>query len=315
MFKMSWKITVGKFILGMIESVEVVHSVELLSDTASIILPATAYNAALDIESKIKRGDTVTIQLGYDDNLIAEFEGYLESIKTDDGSLKLQCEDGLFQYRKSLANVELKNVTVSDVLNHVNKVIGGFTLSCDYYFKYDKFVINNATGYDVLKKIQEEAKPNIYLKGTVLHVHPQYSEIFGKASYDFAVNIESEELKYKRADERKVLVTMEYTGKDGKTKKIEFGDTGGERVDKNSGTTDINSIMLQAKQEYVSRVYEGYEGTFTGWLIPYCDAGYKASIRDKDYQVKDGTYYVLEVKTVFSKSGGVRTIKIGKKIS
>ena len=315
MFKMSWKITVGKFILGMIESVEVVHSVELLSDTASIILPATAYNAALDIESKIKRGDTVTIQLGYDDNLIAEFEGYLESIKTDDGSLKLQCEDGLFQYRKSLANVELKNVTVSDVLNHVNKVIGGFTLSCDYDFKYDKFVINNATGYDVLKKIQEEAKPNIYLKGTVLHVHPQYSEIFGKASYDFAVNIESEELKYKRADERKVLVTMEYTGKDGKTKKIEFGDTGGERVDKNSGTTDINSIMLQAKQEYVSRVYEGYEGTFTGWLIPYCDAGYKASIRDKDYQVKDGTYYVLEVKTAFSKSGGVRTIKIGKKIS
>jgi len=315
MFKMSWKITVGKFILGMIESVEVVHSVELLSDTASIILPATAYNAALDIESKIKRGDTVTIQLGYDDNLVTEFEGYLESIQTDDGSLKLQCEDGLFQYRKSLDNVELKNVTVSDVLNHVNKAIGDFSLSCDYDFKYDKFVINNATGYDVLKKIQEEAKPNIYLKGTVLHVHPQYSEIFGKAAYDFAVNIESEELKYKRADERKVLVTMEYTGKDGKTQKIEFGDTGGERVDKNSGTTDINSIMLQAKQEYVSRVYEGYEGTFTGWLIPYCDAGYKASIRDKEYPVKDGTYYVLEVKTVFSKSGGVRTIKIGKKIS
>jgi len=73
--------------------------------------------------------------------------------------------------------------------------------------------------------------------------------------------------------------------------------------------------MLQAKNEYVSRVYDGYEGTFTGWLVPYCDAGYQVKLVDEDYQDKTGNYYVLEVKTNFSKSGGVRTIKIGKKLS
>lgn len=314
MFDMNWKIKVGRFQLKMIESVEIVRSVEMLADTATITLPATAYNVALDIEDKIKRGDTVTIELGYDNVLQMEFNGYLNSISTDGGSLKFECEDGLFKYRKSLVNTELKNTSVNDVLNYVDSKIGGFTLKCDYEFKYDKFVINNATGYDVLKKIQEETKANIYLKGNVLHIHPQYSELFGAEKYDFSVNIESDDLKYKRADERKVMVTVEYTGKDGKTKKIEFGDTGGERVDVKGGTTDINSLMLKAKQEYVSRVYEGYEGTFTGWLIPFCDAGYKVDVIDKDYEKKNGTYYVLEVKVNFSKSGGSRTIKIGKKL-
>lgn len=313
---MCWKVTIGAYQLGMIESVEIVRSVELLSDTATITLPSAAFNKAFEINDKIKRGDAVKIELGYDDKLVTEFEGFLEQEpNTDNGSLILRCEDGLFQYRKSLENVVLKNCSVSDVLNHVNKAIGGFTLKCDYDFKYDKFVINNATGYDVLKKIQEEAKPNIYLKGNVLHVHPQYSEIFGKANYDFSKNIETADLKYRNAEDRKVLVTIEYNGKDGKLHKIEEGSTGGERVNLTGGTGDIKSLILQAKNEHVKRVYTGYEGTFDSWLVPYCDAGYQVKIVDLDYEYKTGVYYVLEVKTTFSKSGGARTVKIGKKLS
>lgn len=315
MYNMSWKVTVGKYQLMMIDSLEIIRSVEKLSDTATITLPATAYNAAIGIEGKIKRGDVVVIELGYNGGLYEEFNGYLNSIQTDNGSLILECEDGLFQYRKSLDNIELKGASVTDVLNHVNKAIGGFSLKCDYDFKYDKFVINNATGYDVLKKIQEEAKPNIYLKGKTLHVHPQYSELFGTADYDFARNIETEELKYRNADERKFMVVVESKAKDGKVIKVEAGTTGGDKMTINvSGVTDMVSLIKLAKEALATKVYTGYEGTFTGWLLPYCDAGYKVSIMDKDYEVKNGNYYVLEVKTNFSKSGGIRTIKLGKKL-
>lgn len=314
---MCWKVTIGAYQLGMIESIEIVRSVELLSDTATITLPSAVYNKAFEINDKIKRGDAVKIELGYDDKLEIEFEGYLkQEPNTDNGSLILECEDGLFQYRKSLDNVELKNASVSDVLNYVNVTIGGFSLKCDYDFKYDKFVINNATGYDVLKKIQEEAKPNIYLKGNVLHVHPQYSEIFGKATYDFSKNIETAELKYMRAEDRKFLVTVESKGKDGKVIKAEFGTTGGDKMTINvSGVTDMDSLKKLAEEALKTKVYTGYEGTFDGWLVPYCDAGYQIRIVDADYEYKTGEYYVLEVKTVFSKQGGVRTIKIGKKLS
>ena len=317
MFKMSWKVTIGAYQLGMIESIEIIRSVELLSDTATITLPSSVFNKAFEINDKLKRGDAVEILFGYDGGLYSEFEGYLEQEpNTDNGSLVLKCEDGLFQYRKSLDNIELKNVSVSDVLNYVNSKIGGFTLSCDYDFKYDKFVINNATGYDVLKKIQEEAKPNIYLKGTVLHVHPQYSEIFGKANYDFSKNIETAELKYLKAEDRKFMVTVESKGKDGKVIKTEFGTTGGDKMNINvSGVTDMASLKKIAEEALKAKSYTGYEGTFDTWLVPYCDAGYQVKIVDEDYEYKTGSYYVLEVKTNFSKSGGVRTIKIGKKLS
>jgi hypothetical protein len=123
------------------------------------------------------------------------------------------------------------------------------------------------------------------------------------------------DLKYKKKENRKVKVTIEYTGSDGKTKKYEFGDMGGESVTKKTSTTDQKSIKLLAEQEYESKSYDGYEGSFQGWLIPYCDAGYKVTITDQDYEYKNGTYYVLEVETNFSQQGGARKITLGKIIA
>lgn len=318
MLDMSWHITIGSYELRMMEKVEITHSVEMLSDTAKIILPATAYNATIDVEAKIKRGDAVTIKLGYDGKLITEFEGFLESITTDGGSLILNCEDGLFQYRKKLPNKELVNASVKDILAYVHETIKGFNVSCDYDFSYEKFVISNATGYDVLKKIQEEAKPNIYVKGAVLHIHPQYIEIFGSAVYDFAKNIDADgcDLKYRLETERKFMVTVESKGSDGKTIKVEEGTTGGDSITlKISGVTNEASMRKLAKQALLQKTYTGYEGTFTAWLIPYCDAGYDVMIVDADYPEKNGHYYVIEVKVEFSSAGGKRIIKLGKKLS
>ena len=319
---MNWKISIGNYDLKMIESVNVKRSVESLVDSATITLPATVFNKALNVDEKVKRGDEVNIELGYDDNLVTEFEGYVESISTDGGSLVINCEDGIFLYRVAIPDKQFANVKVKDILDYVNSEVGKkqgkkFSLKCDYDFSYDKFVIKNANGYDVLKKIQEEAKPNIYLKGEELHIHPQYAEIFGEAKYDFSKNIDAEgtDLKYKKKENRRVKVTIEYTGADGKTKKYEHGDMGGESITKKTSTSDQKSIKLLAEQEYQSKSYDGYEGSFQAWLVPFCDAGYKATIKDPDYEYKDGTYYVPEVEVTFSQQGGVRKITLGKILS
>jgi len=324
MLNMNFHIEIGNYQLMMVDSVKIKTSVEQLSDTATILLPGSVFNKYLEVESKIARGDKVLIKLGYDDNLVTEFEGYIESISTDDGAITLNCEDELFNYRVSLADVVLinktakaKGISVNEILTYVNTKIGkGFTLSCDYDFSYDKFVIRSTTGYDVLKKIQEEAKPNVYMKGTVLHVHPQYSEIFGTADYNFAVNIEKSDLKYKIESDRKYLVEVEGKGADGKTIKVEVGTTGGDKMKlKISGVSKKDSLLKMANEALKAKQYTGYEGSFDGWLVPYCNAGYKVSIYDADYPVKKGNYYVLAVETEFSQSGGKRKVTVGKKIS
>lgn len=316
-FYRGWKITIGKYELKMLDSVEITHSVDALSDTAEISLPSAAFNRPFAINDKIKRGDTVTIQLGYDDNLVAEFDGFLSQLPiTDNGNLVLKCEDSLFLLRKRIKNEVLVGCSVKKLLTHVLGEIGGFSLNCSYDFNYDKFTIINATGYDVLKKVQEETKANIYLKGNTLHVHPQYVEIHGNVKYDFEVNIELADLKYRNAEDRPYFVTVESKSRDGKTVKAEAGTTGGDAMHINvQSVTDKASLQKLANEAIKTKSYTGYEGTITGWLIPYVESGYQVRIHDADYEYKTGNYYCIEVKTKLSQDGGVRTIKLGKKLS
>lgn len=318
MYRMSWNIRIGGFRLRMVEKVSIKRSVELLSDTATITLPGTVFNKAINIEDKIKVGDAVEIELGYNDDLKPEFKGYLKAIKTDGGSLTLEFEDDIYLFRKSVKDEEMKNASVKSILENICSQVGGFSVSCDYDFSYDKFVINNATGYDVLKKIQDEASPNIYLKDKVLHVHPQYAEIFGEARFDFSRNIERDgtDLKYKSEDERKFLVVVEGTDETGSTVSVEKGTTGGDKMTlKLPGVSSKSSLEQKAKSVLEQKVYTGYEGSFQSWLVPYVDAGYKVTITDPDYEIKNGTYYVISVETTFSKDGGVRKITLGKRLN
>jgi hypothetical protein len=315
LFNLSWKITLENYQLMLLEGVEITRSVEQLSDTATITLPGSVFNKALEIEDKIKRGNTVKIELGYNDDLVTEFEGFIESIETNDGSITIKCEDAIYKLRQPVADKELVNPDVSDVLNYVLSQIEGYTLSCDYQFKYDKFTILSNTAYKVVKQIQEETKANIYLKGKILHVHPQYKEIFGLAEYSFQQNIESSELEYRNADDKKTEVIVEGKSKDGKVIRETAGQKGGDTITiKIDGVSDPASLKNMAEEQLKVKSYTGYSGSFTGWLIPYCDAGYKVTISDDDYEYKSGTYYVLEVVTNFSKAGGSRTVKIGSKI-
>ncbi|WP_296008104.1 MULTISPECIES: hypothetical protein [Rikenellaceae] len=315
---MDFDITIGSFRLTMLESVVVTCSVENLADTATITLPGAAYNRALEVESKIKEGDAVHIRFGYDahlQELPVEFEGYVESIATDDGSVKIRCEDEIYKFRRDLKNTVLTSVSVKELLEHVLRELDGFTLSCDYEFNYDKFTIYEATGFDVLKKVQEETRANIYLRSSTLHVHPQYAETGRTVIYDFGMNIEKSDLKYKDARKRKFIATVEGTDSMGKAVKVTKGTPGGDKFTiKLPGVSDKATLERRAEEELKIRAYSGYEGNFTGWLVPRIEPTDIVELRDADYEYKKGKYYVVAVETAFSSTGGSRKITIGKKI-
>lgn len=313
---MCWKITIGKYQLAILESVEIHKSVDLLADTAIIKVPGVVYGKALSIEGKVSVGNVVKIELGYDNNLVTEFEGYLQRIDTDDDSLQFVCEDGIYLTRKPVANKQFKNVSMKEIAQYCLRQIGLSGLSCDYDINYEKFVIHSANAYDVLKKLQDETKANIYMKGSTLHIHPPYVEKGGDVVYDFAVNIEESSLKYRKAEDRTYEVTVEGVGLDGKKKKVTVGTTGGEKRTghvANPMTTASLTKRGESEMKYLS--YTGYEGSITGWLIPYVEPTYSAKIKDAEYEYKEGIYYVVSVTTSFSADGGVRKVELGRKLA
>ncbi len=317
MFVIDWDIRIGQYKLGLLEKVKVHTSVDLLADTAEITLPGVVINKSLDIEKYIKRGDKMMIKLGYDGDLQIEFEGYLNTISTDNGKVLLRCEDSLFLFRKPLANREYKNISLK---NFLKAVIGelklGIGLECKYDFTYDKFVVNGATAYDVLKKIQEETKANIYMKSGKLQVQPQYVETFGLAKYDFAHNIEKDNLTYRTADDQKFEVEVEGLTKKGESVKVIVGTPGGDkRSVKIYGVTDKAVLKKRGEEEIKNLSYDGFEGDFTGWLLPRCEAGYEVELTDDEYEYKNGKYYATAVTTEVSSAGGSRKVQLGRKIS
>ena len=317
MYTMKYDISVGNYKIGMLDSVEVHKSVELLADTAVITLPGAQYNAALEIENKLARGDKVTIKFGYEESGIQEeFSGWLQRISTDGGDIKLHCEDDLFLFRKDIPNEVMKKVKLDELLKKVIAACGlTLGIDCTYQWTYDKFVIYNATGYDVLKKVHEECGADIYISDGKLHIHPAGEKMYDERYYDLAQNVEDEALTYRRAEDKKVKVVVKALLPDGKVKEVEIGSTGGDKIEIKCPTSDDASMKARGEQEVKRRTFDGYEGSITGWLIPMCRPADSVTLHDKDYPYKDGTYFVTSVTTSFGKDGGKRKIELGFRLS
>lgn len=317
MYTMVYDIQVGSYQLAMLDKVEIHSSVELLADTAKITLPAAEYNKALDVEQELRRGDAVTIRLGYaETGLVTEFVGYLQRIATDNGDLTLTCEDDLFLLRKPLRDTVLTKISLSSLLAHIIKEMGiSIKVDCSYSWVYDKFVVKAATGYDVLKKIQEECGADVYLREGVLHLHPPGEVIGTERIYDFAYNIEEANLTYRRAEDKKYLISVKALLPNGKVREFEVGTPGGDKITVKCPTSDEASMRLRAETELRRRTFDGYDGSIETWLVPECVAGDTVELHDADYPHKEGVYFVRSVTTEFSSSGGKRKIELGFRLS
>lgn len=264
MYQLNWDIAfktkTGIWNLGILAECTIERSQKNLADTATIILPEAEFNKVLNVQEIIKRGDKVSLQLGYDNDLKNEFNGYVREITTNDSSIQIVCEDGLFLFRKGVKDAFFgtkkkkkkkkdddetddddktsgKLTNVKEIVTYViNQIDSSWKLNCDYNIPYERFTIYQATGFDVLSKIQEETGADIYFDMTTktLHIHPAYTRKTGEADYSMQHNIETSSLEYKSAEDRKVEVTIESVGVDGKTYSYTTGNAGGEKITKKS---------------------------------------------------------------------------------
>lgn len=318
-YNMDWAVELGKYSLRLMAGCEIHKSVDILAATCTITLPGFAYNKAFEVEDKLKRGDKVVVKLGYTEAMNKpkeEFTGYLLSVSTDGGSLTLNCEDELFTLRKNVNDKQFLKTTTKQLAQYLlSETKSQLKLNVTLTIDYDKFVISKATAYDVLKKLKEETKANIFIKDGTLHIHPPYSEEFELVQYSFQQNIEKDDLQYIRAEDKKVEVIVSTTGKDGNKKEVRYGTSGGEKIEIDGSGMSEAGMRKRAELEHDLHVLDGYEGSITTWLIPSIRPGDTAKVKDADYPYKDGRYYVTAVTTTFGESGASRKVQLGKKLA
>jgi hypothetical protein len=305
-----------KFQLLLLNSVEVVSSAENLVDTATIILPESVMNNVLNIEDQITRGSEVVIKLGYDNKNETEFVGYVTDVTNKSGTLTIACEDALFLFRRKIQDKIFKPAPVKTILQYLIDQIGeGYTLvmDVDYGIVYEKFTIYQAEAYDVLKKLQEELKANIYFDTDKkqLFFYAPYKNESGVVNYDMSINIESSSLEYQKALNKKVEILVESTSTDGTVKQVTVGTIGGTQQKIKVGAMSEADMKKIAEAMLLQQNSDKYEGSIDTWLRPFVKPTYRAKFKDSDYPERDDSYYVVAVTTTFSDGGGKRNVKFG----
>jgi len=315
MLELKANIKIAKFQFTQIVNVEINKSTLLLSNTAIIELPLTAVlenKEILSLEKSIKRGDSVTIQLGYNDKLENEFTGYVTKL-TAQTTLKIECEDFMFTLRKPLANKGFSKTSLKEIIAYITSIE---TNANNIDFVIDNFIIKNTTAIQALEKLKTDYGLTIFIDAdNKIYVGLAYLYTVTTRKYNLNKNIVQSDLTFKTAEDTKIKIKAISVQKDNSRLEKEVGDTDGElRTLYFRGISNATELEKLATEEMKKYKYDGYDGKITSFGLPFAQIGDLAYIIDENYPQREGTYYIESVKTTFGQSGFRRELELGIKL-
>jgi phage protein D len=291
-----------------------VHEVKVESSWQNLADTATIKLASLQglTEKNVKPGMEVSIRMGYvgvSDTL--EFEGFVKRVHPK-VPVEIECEDSLYLLRKINLSKSFKDTTLKEVVNFIIKDTAISLHGQLPDVQLDKFRLPNINGAEALQKLKEEYGFVAYFRGKALYVGLAYTDKPGEVKYDTTRNVAEMKLERRYAEDTRIKVLVKSIQKDNSVIEVEEGDADGEqRTIMRYNIKDKATLKQIAKDELKLFKRDGYEGSFTGWLVPFAAHGMTAHLDDPDYPERGGSYLINKVTTTFGTSGGRRIIEPG----
>ncbi|AMO19228.1 hypothetical protein [Flavobacterium columnare] len=303
------------------QSIKIESTVQALTDTAKIELPREFRNAVdavgktINIAGKsildlMKRGDSVKIELGYDKNLETEFEGYVTKIGAE-MPLLLECEDEMFQLKKAPRVTKfIKSGKLIDILKAV--LPSKYQIECNGDYSIGKWLIEDATPYNVLEELREKAGIRAYFKNpTTLAVGMVVDFKAEKVhKFNFSENVRrGSNLKFEQKESKPIFLTVESKQANGTVLKLSKGEKGGdEKTVKLWPNMTKSELEVWANKQQTSVSYDGFDGTLDGWCYPRTKPGHAAQLYRPFYKDRhqDGRYFIESVTIDVNGTDGIK---------
>lgn len=325
------RITIAdKVIFTRCSSIKIDSDVEILGDYASIELPRQFKNALDIVEKKVdlsgrsilnfmNRGDAIKIELGYDDDLQTEFEGYITRIGAET-PLVLECEDEMFQLKQAPRITKfVKTGKLIDILREI--IPSKYKIVCNTKYSIGSWLIKKQTPYGVLNELREKIgiraffiNPNTLYVGSNVDYKPEKIHKF-----NFSENIRRGcDLTFedKENNPKKVIITSKQ--KNGKVIYYSTGVEGGDTIEIDMPGLTLEDIVFMAHETLKRKHYTGFRGSFDSWCYPRTKAGESAQLYRPMYKDghQDGLYFIESVNISVNGSDGIkRTNRITYKLS
>lgn len=324
-YKLTCLVEIGDYIFSSDENSKRGASVNEISvdsawdnfgDKATIKLPNLARFEGVNVrtEDVIKTGNKVKIMLGYDGNNRTEFEGYVSEIMPKI-PFEIKCEDETYNLKKSNAiTASYPTITLANlILTYLPEVVMDA--------KTPEIILENlrvrgVTKAELLQELKEKYLLAVYYRAGKLYVGLPYFDKVGAESpiYHFQKNIVSENLAYRRKEDVKLKVKAYSINKNGERIEVEVGDKDGElRTLPYQNILTKTALEAQAKRDLEKIKFEGYQGSFTAFGLPYLEHSDSVIIQDSRYPKREGRYLVDRVRTTWGVRGFRRQIDLGKK--
>lgn len=291
-------------------AVTVKSSVHDVCQRATVTLPRNISALQQEqLKTSIKRGDAVQVYLGYDDNLELEFEGFVERIASD-VPVMLELRDGLFKLLQQPFNKSYREAYLPMVISD----LVGTAFAVDAMdASIGPLRIEQSTKGKALKALQDEFGLVTYLKGGIVFCGKLFDAKARTVTYDVEANVKSSDLSYKVADDVKVKVTAKSIQRNGEKLEVEVGDPEGEaRTQTYYGITSKAELKKLAEADLLKYRYDGYEGGFKAFGIPFAQYGDKARLKSSLYPERDGDYLIEGMEVSFGPGGFERNIKLAQ---
>lgn len=302
----------GAVELRKVHSVEVETSVQDVCQSATITLPRNIPDFRNnELKSLIRRGDEVRIHLGYDGDLRElDFRGFATRVGAD-VPVVIECRDALWKLLQQPFNKAYKDAHVPTM---VKDLVGDAFKAEAMDATIGPVRIEKARKADAFKALKDEFGLVTYLKGDTVFCGVLFDANARTVAYDIEFNVKSSDLKYRTADEVSLKVTAKSIQRNGeKPLSVEVGDPDGEsRTLTYYGITSEAELKKLALADLEKFKYDGYEGGFAAFGIPFCQYGDKVQLSSSDHPERNGQYLAEAVSISFGPEGFERNIKLAQ---
>lgn len=299
----------------------IVEDVSTLTDTCEIQLPKKIkWQESVTKNGKppIKRGDKITIKLGYDGDLQTRFTGFIRSVDAK-VPITIKCEDGMFVLKSHKVKPKaFKNASLHEIISYLLEGTSIQFQLMDKNIKVGNWRLTKTHASEELQELKEKMMLSSYFRRingeSILYIGLAYPlDNRKKVKFMHGKNIIDENFEYR--DKEDIRVRCEAQSFNAKNKKVtyEYGDKDGDVIKiRMDGLTEneLKKYAIEAVERYKQSGFKGSFETFGQPEVSKCDM---VEIHASDGN--SGVYLVKKLEIEFGTNGYRQKIELGQPLT